>query len=1076
MRTLGKLLLWLVGLSVVALGAVAFFIATVDPNEHRDWIEARFYQQTGRVISLDGPVAFTLYPWLGVEAADVGIADSEEFGAGSFAQLDYVKLRVKSLPLLREQYEVDTVIIRGAALNLLRNEQGVANWAAFVGEAEDRGEPLLPLAALALGGVAIEDASITYEDRREALRYEFSELDVSTAELKYGEPVDLSLSLRGSSNKPALDATASLRGIITYATDGQRFAVAPLELKADINSENIPGGKTSVSLLARVDADLDENTAALSDFTFAALDAMVTGDISARRIDSDTPAVYANLDAQGSDLALLFRLAEIEPLASQLAQQADRSFRISATVEADLKQGDIELSDLSARLLGADVNGELQALNIHSDTPGYRGELNAAGPDLPTLLQVLGQLQGGDEAGLSGYARKLAGVPTPAFSVAAVFDADLKRGNISVPVLSLDALGISAKGELDASDIRRGKGTVAGNLSLKGNRPGALLRALDQPELAEMLQSLQLDASVRGGKAGIALAPMSLEVALAGAGLPGAPATLKLDTNAHLHLGDDTLALEKVTLEPMSLEVALAGAGLPGAPTTLKLDANAHLHLGDDALALKEVTLEPMSLEVALAGADLPGSPATLALNANTRLNLDDETLSLRGFTLQGLGLNAGGDVDIADVFAEPSVAGQLDIAPFDLRRLAQQLEQELPDTAADDTFTSMALSGRFDLSDDRINMERMELQLDDTRMSGEFSMDVDESGSVVRFDLDVDQIDLDRYLSPETDERHPAPAAGTGNEALLLPFVAMAATDLDGSLSIDRLRVAKMRLDGFAMRMNARAGVLQIDPVTASLYEGQLAAALKLNLNAALPRLTLNSALTDIQAEPLLMDVKGNARLRGKGNFTADLSAEGASVAALKRSLSGPMSISFTEGAVAGFNLGRALRQWKQFRRGGVFGVEDSVATDFTEITANPVAQAGIIRMDDLALRAPAFRLSGNGVLANLHNDTIDYQARAAVVNTEKGAFGEELAALQGLTLPIEVNGALDDPKIRLVWEKILAGLLVNRVIDALDLEPIKSRTPEESETGQETEEETEIDLLQELLKEGLKGIFRNN
>ena len=1033
LKTLGKLLLWLVGLSVVALGAVAFFIATVDPNEHRDWIEARFYQQTGRAISLNGPVAFTLYPWLGVEAANVGIADSEEFGAGSFAQLDYVKLRVKSLPLLREQYEVDTVIIRGAALNLLRNEEGAANWEAFIGDPEDKDEPLLPLAALALGGVAIEEASITYEDRREALRYEFSELDVSTAELKYGEPVDLRLSLRGSSNKPALDAMASLRGIITYATDGQRFAIAPLELKADINSENIPGGKTSVSLLARVDADLDENTAALSDFTFAALDATVAGNLSAERIDSDAPAVYANLDAQGSDLALLFRLAEIEPLASQLAQQADRSFRVRATLDAELERGDIDLSELSAQLLGAELSGELQARNIHSDTPGYSGELNAAGPDLPTLLQVLGQLQGGDEAGLSGYARKLAGVPTPAFSVAAVFDADLKRGDIAMPVFSLDALGISARGKLDASDIRRGKGTVAGNLSLKGNRPGALLRALDQPELAEMLQSLQLDASVRGGKAGI-------------------------------------------VLEPVSLEVALAGTDLPGSAATLALNADARLKLDDETLAPEEITLEPMSLEVALAGTDLPDSAANLRLNADTRLHLADATLSLHGFTLQGLGLNASGAVDVTDMFDEPSVAGQLDIAPFDLRRLAQQLEQELPDTAADDTFTSMALSGRFDLSDDRINMERMELQLDDTRMSGEFSMDVDESGSVVRFDLDVDQIDLDRYLSPETDERHPAPAAGTGNEALLLPFVAMAATDLDGSLSIDRLRVAKMRLDGFAMRMNARAGVLQIDPVTASLYEGQLAAALKLNLNAALPRLTLNSALTDIQAEPLLMDVKGNARLRGKGNFTADLSAEGASVAALKRSLSGPMSISFTEGAVAGFNLGRALRQWKQFRRGGVFGAEDSVATDFTEITANPVAQAGIIRMDDLALRAPAFRLSGNGVLANLHNDTIDYQARAAVVNTEKGAFGEELAALQGLTLPIEVNGALDDPKIRLVWEKILAGLLVNRVIDALDLEPIKSRTPEESETGQETEEETEIDLLQELLKEGLKGIFRNN
>ena len=144
LKTLLKPLLWLAGLVVVALVALVILVTKIDPNEHKEWLEARFHKETGRAISLDGPVAVTLYPWLGVEAGNVSIANTGQFGAEPLASLDYLKLRIKSLPLLREEYEVDTVAVRGAVINLVRNEQGIANWDAFDGEAGERDKPMLP--------------------------------------------------------------------------------------------------------------------------------------------------------------------------------------------------------------------------------------------------------------------------------------------------------------------------------------------------------------------------------------------------------------------------------------------------------------------------------------------------------------------------------------------------------------------------------------------------------------------------------------------------------------------------------------------------------------------------------------------------------------------------------------------------------------------------------------------------------------------------------------------------------------------------------------------------------------------
>ena len=1000
LKKLIKLLFWLAGLSVIVIAAVVILITSVDPNEHKDWIEARFHKETGRDITLDGPVAYTLYPWLGVEAANVSIANAEVFGAEPFAYLDYFKLRVKLLPLLREEYEVDTVAVRGAVINLVRNEQGIANWDLLdnVADAADgradaeRDKPLLPLAAVALGGVAIEDARITLHDRQEEVRYEVSDLNVSTAELKYGEPVNINLSFRGKSDRPALDATVALAGIITYATDEQRFAVAPLDINAVINGRNIPGGKTAAMLSAALHVNLDEATAALSDFTLSALDASVRGNLSARRIDSPAPAIATTLDAQGPDLGLLFKVAEIEPLAAQLARLADRSFQVSATVDADMKRGDIDLSELSANLLGADINGEMKVRNIHSETPGYQGELNASGPDLPTLMQVLGQLQGGQDTALAGYGKKLAGIPARAFRITTAFDADLKSGDISVPALSLEALGINASGALDAKNMNSRRGEVEGNLNIKGSRIAGLLTALDQAGLAEVLQSVELDTRVQGKRSGI--------------------------------------------------------------------------------------TLEPMSLVAVFAGPDIPGSPATMALTANTRLNLDKETLVFDAFTLDGLGLRTTGHVEFTDIFAGPAARGQLEVSPFNLRRLARQLKQELPETMDDKTFTEVSLAGRFERSATGLDLENMVLQLDDTRLSGEIRM---RDEAVSQFDLDVDQLDLDRYLPPGPNDRQgSARAKKKAGEIAALPIAFLSATDMKGDLSLDRLIVAKARLDGFRVHLNAQDGVLRADPVTAALYEGRLSADINLDMNSGTPALTLNSSLTGIQAEPLLMDMKNKARLHGKGNFTAALTAEGASVAAMKRSLDGQMSMSFTEGTITGFNLGRTLRQWKQFREGRIVDLEETAATDFAEFTGNPVVKDGIIRMDDLVLKAPAFRLRGTGVLADLHTDTIDYQARATVVNTAKGAGGKELAELEGLELPLIVSGSLDNPKIRLDWEDILSGLLLNKFLDVLDLQLPGTGEPGASEKEEETDEDSGFDpvkeLLREGLKEGLKGIFKKN
>jgi len=265
---------------------------------------------------------------------------------------------------------------------------------------------------------------------------------------------------------------------------------------------------------------------------------------------------------------------------------------------------------------------------------------------------------------------------------------------------------------------------------------------------------------------------------------------------------------------------------------------------------------------------------------------------------------------------------------------------------------------------------------------------------------------------------------------------------------------------------VSGKGGALRIDPVTAQLYQGTYNGSVALDAKGKLPKLTLNSKLTGVEMEPLLRDMQGKAKLRGNGDFSAALITAGADTATMKKTVNGQMSFVFRNGAVKGFNLGKILRGVKQFRKQGDFAVESQEETDFTEITGNPVAKNGIVRLDDLAGKSPAFRFSGKGVIADLPRDRIDYTVKATVVGTSKGQGGSDLAELGGLTIPVDIKGPRDNPKISPDLGAVAMSLAEKQAKDQL----LKKLGVEQAPG---TATQPAADPQKELLDKALKSIF---
>lgn len=881
-KTLGGTAAFL--LAAAAVGAAA--VLAIDPNRHKGWIASRFEAATGRPLSIDGDVAVSLYPWIGLEVNGVGVGNAKGFGDTPLLYVEHAKLRVKLLPLLRGRYEVDVVNVRNAVVHIERDAHGISNWDGLAAADESGGAASaspVALQAIALGGVTVENARFTWDDRQAGARYEVSDLNLSASGFGYGEPFDLNVRFRGTSAKPAIGADAGFDAAVTYDADARRIRIQPLNGRARIRGENVPGGETVATLSARIDADLDGEAVSVSDLAIDVLGTVIEGRIAADRIGSSTPSIRAALEVGGADLGRWFEVAEVEPLASRLA-------------------------------------------------------------DVPA--------------------------PAKAFRLKADLDADLGNGDVSVSALSLDALGVGVTGALQAENMQAEDGTIRGALTARAAEPSGLLTALGQAGLARTLRSAKFEARLEGGRAGVTLAPLALRAVFAGEDVPGSSAAVTLDA---------------------------AGAGI-----------------------------DP-----------------------------DRETFTLDRFTLHGLGLELAGNAEVEWASSPPGFRGRLDVRPFDLRRLAGQLGQKPPPTADERALTRVALSGRFSGSTAALRVRELDFRLDDTRMTGDFEIARSAGtlpGPAVRFDLRLDEIDLDRYVAPPASSRA-ASAAGADPPPSGSPLAAILGTarhlDGEGRLRIGELAAAGAALEALEVRLHARDGVLALAPASAGLYGGRLAGDVRLDVRRLEePRVAVRAELEGIDVESFLRDVAGKARVRGKGDLHAVLHAAGAGPERWRRSLGGRVSVKLRDGALAGVDLGSHLRGWKGFREGRSVAFDPSQATGFSRLTGTLEANGGIVRLDDLEAETPLFELTGEGVLADLHDDVIDYRLLVTVADPVGGPAGRLLSALVGIELPLDVEGPLDHPRFGLDWGGALGSLLVPSLLKEV-IPPLPLPVPNGSGEG---------------------------
>jgi AsmA protein len=317
-------------------------------------------------------------------------------------------------------------------------------------------------------------------------------------------------------------------------------------------------------------------------------------------------------------------------------------------------------------------------------------------------------------------------------------------------------------------------------------------------------------------------------------------------------------------------------------------------------------------------------------------------------------------------------------------------------------------------------------------------------SPAAYTFDINVDKLNLDRYSAkqpqqkpvstPKEEGKAPAPggqqqppAAQKKDEDTPVDLSFLKGLNANGRLQVGQLQTNGLKLANVKAEVHAANGRLDVAPHSASLYEGTVSGAITAMADG---RVAVKENLNGVAIGPLLRDVAQKDVLEGKGNVALDVNTAGKSVNAMKKALAGNARVQLRDGAIKGINLAEVFRKAKT-----ALGSQEARAqaaetqkTDFSELNATFKIQNGVAHNDDLDVKSPLFRISGNGNI-DIGNSSMDYTTKATVVASTKGQGGEDLSQLSGLTVPVRLIGPFDALAYKVDYAAVATNLAKSKV-----------------------------------------------
>ncbi|HKT32850.1 MAG TPA: AsmA family protein [Gammaproteobacteria bacterium] len=430
-------------------------------------------------------------------------------------------------------------------------------------------------------------------------------------------------------------------------------------------------------------------------------------------------------------------------------------------------------------------------------------------------------------------------------------------------------------------------------------------------------------------------------------------------------------------------------------------------------LVHKIYTASNAKLELGASGDAVPGGKVQAQLMwQQGALNMDTGTLAVNGLTASAYGVKLQADAEGRGLHDQPSFNGSLTLAPFSPRAALTALgHASLANTRDPQALAQASGSLNFVSSSDAVTVQDLNFKLDDSTLTGTVSVK-DFKSRALEFNLNVNQLNADRYLPPQKTATLAHPREPTDINKISLPVRTLRALNVDGQLHVGQLTLLNTHSSDLGVGVHAASGIVQVDPLSVQLYGGTLTGSVRIDANSDTPVVSENLSLQNVQAGGLLQDLFGVKRLSGTANLQVNTRALGPTVGEIRHTLNGKMRFALQNGAIQGINIWNAIARAEALARHLPAPPPAANQTEFANLQGSGDIRNGVLDNRNLAAQLPFLNLDGSGKL-DLAENTLDYKLKARITGTPKLGAKSDLSGLAGKTIPLKISGTLTSPSV---------------------------------------------------------------
>ncbi len=355
---------------------------------------------------------------------------------------------------------------------------------------------------------------------------------------------------------------------------------------------------------------------------------------------------------------------------------------------------------------------------------------------------------------------------------------------------------------------------------------------------------------------------------------------------------------------------------------------------------------------------------------------------------------------------------GSVKVKSFNAQALMQQLKPGIKFSDAN-ALTNVSTEFSFKVTPTHFQIPDLQAKIDNSTLTANFDYQTTKTRSLTYW-LQLDKINLDKYqvtMPPKNSSKK----ASQSNPLLVLGFL----TNLDGSgkIQMGTLTYNKIPLKNLLIQSTANNNVINLNPISASVYDGAINAKANLNLKSSIPALTVDATLANLNLGKAFASGGEESRVAGLLNLQTHLNSVGKSPEVWLSNLQGNGSINVKDGVIRGVDLNFWLLQGVSVLKKLTPNLKGNTnQTPFNGMNASFTIYQGILSNQDLLISTQQLSAKGSGTI-NIPQQTIKY--RMFVQSNDTSLLANNMQ------IPIIITGSIVDPKVQLDMAVLTTSLI---------------------------------------------------